>query len=158
MLLPFSDHKTQLHFTLLARSLGFKQGQGRLKTALATQQDMLRYSNECGSVAQNLFITVNFDWHVLATESAAVSCYTCWKHTSSRSCRRHGGKWQKDASKKCRLQGTGRRGWVLDSNVAGKFFTLSKDTTLINQKFQDRFGKVHGVGACEKLHVPVRLF
>ena len=47
----------------LRASLGFKQGQGRLKTALATKQDMPRHSDEYGSVALYLFINVNGDWH-----------------------------------------------------------------------------------------------
>ena len=72
---------------------------------------------------------------------------------------RHGGNWQEDAAKNAALRElVEEAGLQLDSSVAGHFFTLAKDTTLINQKFQDRFGKVHGVGACEKLHVPVRLF
>ena len=71
----------------------------------------------------------------------------------------HLGNWQEDAAKNAALRElVEEAGLQLDSSVAGHFFTLTKDTTLINQKFQDRFGKVHGVGACEKLHVPVRLF
>ena len=144
----------------LRASLGFKQGHGRLKTALATKQDMPRHSDECGSVALYLFINVNGDWHVLAHRRCSGFLATpAGSIDSADLVYRHGGNWQQDAAQNAALRELREEaGLHLDSNVTGHFFTLAKDTTLINQKFQDRFGKVHGVGACEKLHVPVRLF
>ena len=144
----------------LRASLGFKQGQGRLKTALATQQDMPRHSDEYGSVALYLFMNVNFDWHVLAHRRCSGFLATpAGSIVPADLVYRHGGNWQEDAAKNAALRElVEEAGLQLDSSVAGHFFTLAKDTTLINQKFQDRFGNVHGVGACEKLHVPARLF
>ena len=103
---------------------------------------------------------LNFDWHVLAHRRCSGFLATpAGSIVSADLVYRHGGNWQEDAAKNAALRElVEEAGLQLDSSVAGHFFTLAKDTTLINQKFQDRFGKVHGVGACEKLHVPVRLF
>ena len=146
MLLPFSDHETRA-------SLGFKQGQGRLKTALATQQDMPRHSDECGSVALYLFMNVNFDWHVLAYRRCSGFLATpAGSIVSADLVYRHGANWQEDAAKNAALRELREEaGLHLRSSVMGHFFTLAKDTTLINQKFQDRFGKVHE--SCMSLYV-----
>ena len=101
-------------------------------------------------MALYLFINVNGDWF-LATPAGSID--------SADLVYRHGGNWQQDAAQNAALRELREEaGLHLDSNVTGHFFTLAKDTTLINQKFQERFGKVHGAGACEKLHVPARLF
>ena len=153
MLLPFSDHETQLHLTLLARQPWLQARARQIEDCFgntAGHAATFRRVWQCGAI---LVHECQFRLACLgAPKVQRVSCYTCWKHSSSRSCLHA---WWKV----CRLKGTGRRGWVAAGlQRRGHFFTLAKDTTLINQKFQDRFGKVHGVGACEKLHVPVRLF
>ena len=95
----------------LRASLGFKQGQGRLQTALATKQDMPRHSDKYGSVALYLFINVNGDWHVLAhrrcsgflaTPAGSIdSADLVYRHKLAGRC-----------GQECRLRGTARRGWV----------------------------------------------
>ena len=103
----------------LRASLGFKQGQGRLKTALATQQDMPRHSDEYGSVALHLFMNVNFDWRVLAHRRCSGFLATpAGSIVPADLVYRHGGKWQEDAAKNAE-----EAGLQLDSSVAGHFFT-----------------------------------
>ena len=97
----------------LRASLGFKQGQGRLKTALATQQDMPRHSDEYGSVALYLFMNVNFDWHVLAHRRCSGFLATpAGSIVPADLVYRHGGNWQEDAAKNAALRELRRRGWV----------------------------------------------
>ena len=89
----------------LRASLGFKQGQGRLKTALATQQDMARHSDEYGSVALYLFMNVNFDWHVLAHRRCSGFLATpAGSIVPADLVYRHGGNWQEDAAKNAALR------------------------------------------------------
>ena len=100
----------------LRASLGFKQGQGRLKTALATQQDMPRHSDECGSVALYLFMNVNFDWHVLAHRRCSGFAGSI---VPADLVYRHGGNWQEDAAKNAALRElVEEAGLQLDSSVA----------------------------------------
>ena len=105
----------------LRASLGFKQGQGRLKTALATQQDMPRHSDEYGSVALYLFINVNGDWHVLAHRRCSGFLATPAESIDSADLvYRHGGNWQEDAAKNAALRELREEaGLRLDSCVTG---------------------------------------
>ena len=162
MLLPFSDHETQLHLTLLARQPWLQARARQIEDCFgntAGHAATFRRVWQCGAI---LVHECQFRLACLgAPKVQRVSCYTCWKHSFSRSCLQA---WWKLAGR-CGQEFLAalrelreEAGLHLDSSVMGHFFTLAKDTTLINQKFQDRFGKVHGVGACEKLRVPVRLF
>ena len=113
MLLPFSDHETQLHLTLLAR-------QPWLQARARQIEDC--FGNTAGHAAtfrrvwQRGAILVHECQFRLACLGAPkvqrVSCYTCWKHSSSRSCLQAWWKLAGRCGQECRLKGTGRRGWV----------------------------------------------
>ena len=155
MLLPFSDHETQLHLTLLARQPWLQARARQIEDCFgntAGHAATFRRVWQCGAI---LVHECQFRLACLgAPKVQRVSCYTCWKHSSSRSCLQAWWKLAGRCGQECRLTGTGRRGWVAAGlQRRGPLFTLAKDTTLINQKFQDRFGKVGRVKSCMSLYV-----
>ena len=113
MLLPFSDHETQLHLTLLARQPWLQARARQIEDCFgntAGHVATFRRVWQCGAI---LVHECQFRLACLgAPKVQRVSCYTCWKHTSSRSCLQAWWKVAGRCGQECRLKGTGRRGWV----------------------------------------------
>ena len=87
MLLPFSDHETQLHLTLLARQPWLQARARQIEDCFgntAGHAATFRRVWQCGAI---LVHECQFRLACLgAPKVQRVSCYTCWKYSFSRSC------------------------------------------------------------------------
>ena len=147
MFLPFSDHETQLHLTLLARQPWLQARARQIEDCFgntAGHAATFRQVWQCGAI---LVHECQFRLACLgAPKVQRVSCYTCWKHSFSRSCLQAWWKLAGRCGQECRLKGTARRGWVASGSVTGHFFRWQKT----------RPGKCTGLGrvkSCVSLYV-----